>query len=386
MEHEGRLEVSSRPSSRNHTLPFELLGEIFSRISEDSLDLQYAIFVCRSWHDAVVHHANLWTNIVIGCNFLTRFRGARFRHGDAFVRLCISRSSPCPLRISVHDPECHSLYGNAKRVLSDEYFSLVKHVLDSNSGEPGNLFQRCRSLSWVFVNELLDVEFATRTFTSTSFPALEYLTIDNLFVSDRHPGIGSPRLPRLKEVTLIDHSETSTPPFFHDDDFAKVERLTFCVTSQWMDFDVNCIRRFHNIRILTLKGEGLYDEYVRTLNDPLGTVELSLLETLTLSGKVPHELLHLIRTPGLRKMEIEADNTKGLHSLVASQLVHLVRSLERLYVSLSEGMRAASWVEELERVIAEAPSLVSVCVSPWMVQCLIGKEWCTTKLQVTDPK
>ena len=392
MEHEGRLEVSSRPSSRNHTLPFELLGEIFSHISQDSLDLRYPIFVCRSWHNAVVHHAHLWTNIVIGRNFLIRFHGALLRHGDAFVRLCISRSSPCPLRISVHDSDCHSLYDSSFESDSNDYFTLVKHVLDSNSGELGNLFQRCRSLSWVFVNGLSDVngfsdvDFATRIFTSASFPALEYLTINNMFVPDGHPGTGSPRLPQLKEVTLIEHSESGTPPFFHDDDFAKAERLTFCVMSQWMDFDVNCIRRFRGIRILTLKGEGLYDKYVRTLRDPLKPVELSLLDTLTLYGRVPHGLLNPIRTPGLRKMEIEADNTKGFHSLVASQLVHLVRSLERLYVSISQVIRATPWVEELERVIAEAPSLVCVCVRPWMVQYLIGKEWCTTKLQVMDSK
>jgi len=382
MEHGGRFEVSSRPSSRNHALPFELLGEIFSHISEDSLDLRFVIFVCRSWHNAVVHHANLWTNITIGHTFLFRFRGTRLRHGDAFVRLCLSRSTPCPLRLSVHDGDCPPLYGTVAGVLSDECSSLVKHILESNSGEPENLFQRCRSLSWDFANELSHVDFAARIFSSASFPALEYLTITKMFVPDGYPSIGSPRLPRLKEVTLINHSETSTSPFFHDDDFANVERLTFCVTSWWMDFDINTIRRFRSIRILMLKGEALIDEYKETLRYPAEPVELSLLETLTLSGEVPHQLLNLIRTPRLRKMEIEADSTKGLNPLVTSNLVHLVRSLEHFRVSLIQETHATSWVEELERVIAEAPSLVSVCVSPWMARCLIGKEWCTTKLHV----
>ena len=385
MEHEGRLEVSSRPSSRNHALPFELLGEIFSHISEDSLDLRFVIFVCRSWHNAVVHHANLWTNIIIGDEFLFRFKGLRLRHGDAFVRLCLSRSAPCPLRLSVDDRYCPPLYGIAGG-RSDERFSLVEHILESNSGEPGNLFQRCRTLSWDFVNELSHLDFAARIFTSAPFPALEYLTINNLFVPDGYPRMGSPRLPRLKEVTLIDHSEKSTSPFFHDDDFANVGRLSFCVTSRWMDFDVNTIRRFRSIRILMLKGGPIGDEYMETLSGPLNLVELSLLETLTLSGTVPHELLSLIRTPRLRKMEIEADHTRGMHSLVASKLVHLVRSLEHLYVSLSQGMHATSWVEELERVVAVAPSLVSVYVNSWMAQCFIGKEWGATKLYVMDPK
>jgi hypothetical protein len=383
MEHEERLEVSSRPSSLIHALPFELLGEIFLHISEDPLDLRYAIFVCRSWYNAVVHHANLWTNIILGYTFLTRFRGARLRHGDAFVRSCISRSSPLPLHISVHSPGCQSLYEKAGVVLHDDCFYLVEYILNVNPGEPENLFRRCRSLNWTFVQGVSDVDLAAHTFISASFPALEYITIEDLLLSDMHPRIGSPRFPRLKEVTLIEHSETCIPPFFHDDDFAIAETLTFVVTSRWMGFDVACIRRFRNIRILILKSEDLYgDDDMEALDDK--PVELSRLETLTLSGNIQRYILNPIRAPGLRKLVVETDNTRGCHSLVASNLVRFVGSLERLCVSFSNEMHETSWVEELERLVAEAPSLVSVWVSPWMVQYLIGKEWCN-KLHVTDP-
>jgi hypothetical protein len=399
MEHEERLEVSSRPSSLNHALPFELLGEIFSHISKDSLDLRYVIFVCRTWHNAVVHHANLWTNIILGYTFLTRFRGARLHHGDAFVRLCVSRSWLLPLHISIqagykspHNDLCGELY--------DECFSLLKHILDKNSGEPESLFQRCRSLSWAFgkfnvkFNGMSDRALAARTFISASFPALECMTIDTLVASNLRPRIDSPRFPRLKDVTLINYTDEYTPPFFHDDDFANAERLTFMVTfgSRWMRYDVACIRRFRNIRILILKGENLYadngydddsDSGVETQGDT--PVELSRLETLTLSGNVHHHILNPIRAPGLRKLEVEPDKTTGFHSLVASNLVHLVASLERLCVSFREGIHRTYWIEELERLIAEAPSLVSVWVSPWMVQYLIGKAW-GFKVHVTDPK
>jgi len=212
------------------------------------------------------------------------------------------------------------------------------------------------------------------------------MTIENLIVFDHHPRISSPRLPRLKGVTLIDHSEVCTPPFFHDDDFANAERLTYIVrfASNWMDIDVACIRRFRNIRILILKGEGVSDDGdMETLGD--NPVVLSLLETLTLSGHVQRDILNQIRTPSLRRMVIEADKTTGWHSLLASNLMHLVGSLERLSVSFGEDLHGTSWDEELERLIAEAPSLVSVWVSPWMVQYLMGNEWCV-ELRVTDPK
>ena len=109
MEHEGPLEISSRASNLNDLLPFELLGAIFLHISEDPLDLRYALLVCRSWHNAIVRHANLWANIILGYTFLTRFRGARLPHGETFVRLCLSRSSPLPLCISVHNHVCKYL-------------------------------------------------------------------------------------------------------------------------------------------------------------------------------------------------------------------------------------------------------------------------------------
>jgi hypothetical protein len=273
-------------------------------------------------------------------------------------------------------------------VLHDECFALLTHILDNNSGEPENLFQRCRSLSWTFVNikKIPDVDLAARTFLSASFPALKYMTIENLIVWGQHPRTGSPRLPKLKEVTLIDHLDEYTPPFFHDDDFANAERLTFIVTigSKWMRCDVACICRFRNIRILILKGETVHEENdVETQDDKL--VELSRLETLTLSGNVQRHILNSIRTPGLRKLEIEPDNASGFHLLVASNQVQLVVSLEHLCVSFSEEIHGTSWVEELERVIAEAPSLISVWVSPWMVRYLIGKVW-GSKVHVTDPK
>jgi len=295
------------------------------------------------------------------------------------VRLCKSRSSPLPLHISV------SLYNNVGGVLHDECFSLLKHILNSNSGDPESIFQRCRSLSWTFVRGVSDVALAARTFISASFPALEYMTIENLIVLDHHPTIGSPRLPRLKGVTLIDHSEVYTPPFFHDDDFANVEKLTYIVTSasKWMYIDVACVGRFRNIRILILKGERVSDDVVERPRDK--PVVLSLLETLTLSGNVQRNILDHIRTPGLRRLEIEAEKTTGWHSLSASHLVHFVGSLEHLSVSFGEELHGTSWDEELERVIAEAPLLVSVWVCPWMVQYLMGKEWCA-KLRVTDPK
>jgi hypothetical protein len=374
MEDEEPLEISSRPSNFNHALPFGLLGAVFSHISGDPLDLRYAILVCRSWHNAIVYHANLWTNITLGYTFLTRFRGARLPRGDAFVRSCLSRSSPLPLHITIHDPSCAYLYARVESTLSCECFSLLTHILVSKSGEPGNLFQRCKSLTWFSCNGLKEVNFVARAFTSSSPPSLEYLTICMKFSQDERPLVRFPRLPLLKEVTLISCSDIYATPLFHEDDVTKAERLTVITAAGgWVDNDVNCIHRFRGIRTLMLEGLSLiFDCYYQ--RDPLQPAELPLLETLALSGTVPQQVLNLIIAPGLRKTEIEAYTHTGRHSL-ATYPVHLVRSLEYLYLSLRKGRDTTCWFEHLERLVDEAPSLVNVRVSPWMALYLKQKEW-----------
>lgn len=379
--HRTSRKNSSQLSYTNHALPFELLGAVFSYISEDPLDLRYAIFVCRFWHNAIVRHANLWTNIILRHTFLTRFRGARLPHGDAFVRSCVSRSWPLPLHISIHGPDCYSLYAKPKRSpLSYECFSLFKHIV-SKFTESGTLFQRCRSLIWICCYGLEEVDLVAQAFASASAPALEYLTIKDVYPEGRL--VHFPRLPRLKEVTLMEYSYGFRQPIFHDDDFAKAEKLTF-IADVWSDHGVDFIRRFRNIRALILKDPNTFHLCMLTLGGHINPVELPLLETLSLYGMVAHQVLCLIRAPGLRKMEIEADMARGHHSLTATNLVHLVRTLECLYLSLKEGEHATSWVEELERLVAEAPVLASICISPWMMQYLTGKEWRTRLHCITD--
>ena len=71
-------------------------------------------------------------------------------------------------------------------------------------------------------------------------------------------------------------------------------------------------------------------------------------------------------------MEFEADTARGRYSLVATNLIHLVRSAERLCVSFNEGMRVSPWGEELERFVAKAPPLVSHCKQGARGPCRIG--------------
>ena len=376
MEHENPLEVTSRSSNFNYALPFELLGEILSYISDDPLDLRYALLVCRSWYNATVHHANLWVNIILGYKFLTRFLGVRLPHGDAFVRLCLSRSSPLPLHISVHDPDCSNLYERAEAYDALECFFLVKYILVRNSGEPENLFQRCKYLSWFIFKGPAEVHLVSSALTCASLPALEYMTIKNLRIAKDELHVARfPRLPRLKEVRFIDHSEPWGHSFFHDDDFAGAERLTFTITDKWHNNDLICMRRFQSIRTLILQETRRSGEPPWAgLGWPVKEVELPLLEALALSGSVWDDVLTLIEAPGLKRMWIE-ENTFGRHSLFTIALKFRVRPVEYLYVWLSEDTYVTSKVKELERLVEEARSLISVFVSPWMEQHLREKGW-----------
>jgi len=362
MDHEASLEGSLRPSNNNHVLPFELFGEVFSYISDDPLDLRYAIFVCRSWHNAIVHCAKLWTNIII--KNPDSSQGDRLPHAVAFIRSCLSRSSGLPLHINIYGFDPDSL-------------SFLKDIV-TKSEESGTLFQRCKSLTWS-CSGLEEISFIAQAFTSASPSALEYLTIDFKSSPSTRYWVHFPLLPRLKEVTLRDTMIGFGPRFFHDDAFATAERLTL-ITSAWYH-SIDFIPRFQSIRELVLETPPLVLWDVPS-DSPVNPVEFSLLETLAISGLITHGALNVIRAPALRNMEIKADPFRGLHSL--ERTMHLARTLECLYFSVKNGVPATSWVKELERLVAEAPVLVSVWVSPWMVEDLKGREWLTGLLHVSN--
>lgn len=124
---------------------------------------------------------------------------------------------------------------NSDRNLSTKCFSLLMHILIDNSREPGNLFQRYKSLSWFYYKRLMEAHLVARAFTSALPPALECLTLHDLLASGDCHLIRFPRLLRLREVILIDNSEISIMPFFHDDGSAKAERLVFTTTSSWFE-------------------------------------------------------------------------------------------------------------------------------------------------------
>ena len=284
--------------------------------------------------------------------------------------MCIL-SSPLPLRITVHDMsvyKCPEPY---------ELVSLVMNILVRNPGELEDLFQRCRSLSWFICKGIARINLNLVTCTPTSaslpaleLPALEYLTISDLRITDELHGARFPRLPRLKEVNLINHSGRWTP-FFHDDDFARGEKLTLEV-SKWSNDDLICIGRFRSIRTLVLRGMW-YNNGPRWEWSSIG-VELPLLEALVLHGRVEEKILALIEAPGLKRMQFE-QNTYGRDSLFAKNLRLLVQPVEYLHLWLSPHIHATSRVEELGELIDGAPSLIGVFVSRWMEQRLREYKW-----------
>ena len=95
-------------------------------------------------------------------------------------------------------------------------------------------------------------------------------------------------------------------------------------------------------------------------------VELPLLEALVLHGRVEEKILASIETPGLKRMQFQ-QNSYGWHSLVARNLGLLVQRVEYLYVWLSDYDDDTSFrIEQLGKLVDEAPSLIGVFVGPWM--------------------
>lgn len=352
-------------------LPSELLREIFSLFANRGpLQLSHTIFVCKHWYNVIISDQKLWSTITLDEHFVVRFKlhssAPQTRKADAYIRACLERSAPFPLDVTLNKPfETMNDLGGQCRSILDRLFKF---------GEPRH-FQRCRSLSWYIECTLYGSRHPLLDLLPPSLERLEYLFLKNLNFEDS-PLPRFPQSPRLKEVHLVNHLEGTSPHYFLDRDYNSVEKLTYTCGSQWIDYDIPYIQRFHQIRTLVLedvvplsplryhKPPYIHLEEVENTS----IAHLYSLETLKLIGLIPLDIMRRLHAPILKNLDITTGNN-ALHSL------HIVpRSLLQSVVSISMWSTHPVF-QHLRRVVRDAPSLACLTGTLEIGELLEAEEW-----------
>jgi len=319
-----------------HSLPPELLSDVFSYLSSDTpLRLQHALFVCYFWYNTIIHNPNLWSTIRIDREFFARFFPSHSSHSaraEAFTRSCLERSASVPLHIILDeliDP-------------NDKHEAMERIALVSQILEVGNIahIRRCVSLSWTMVKADLETSSLGKVFPK-ELEMLEALHISGFDVHQNDLVSHFPKCPSLKEVHLVNHIESNDRPYFPDEDFARVEKLTFDNESAWIGHDISCISRFRSIHTLVLRdlsaATGRRTNWYLSSN-VLPMARLPSLQKLRLVGSIILGLLCRFDVPSLQEVQVE-DDWLGNHSLweIPSGVLRSVTSLF-----------ASPWIWELD--------------------------------------
>ena len=356
-----------------HCLPSELLSETFLHLSnEGALQLRHALFVCRFWYNVIIHNPNLWSTIKIDQEFFVQFPPERSALAEAFIHLCLERSSPIPLHITLNkiiDP-------NGTRGAAMERMALVCRML--GAGNPVHI-RRCVAFSWVMMDPDLETTSLGKVFPK-ELEMLQSLYIKDFLLDEVEPISCFPKCTSLKEVHLVNHTESHDLPYFPDDDFARVEKLVFANKTAWMNYDIPCISRFRSIRILVLHDLSAADDkpsyYISALiqDDEDSVALLPSLQRLELVGLILRRFLCRFDVPSLQEVLVEED-ISGRHSLadIPSGILQPVTSI----VVTSPSSSTSSWSQELRKVtnITNAPSLKTLTLPSRIDKALGKKGW-----------
>lgn len=343
-------------------LPFEILGEILSYLAnEHPLHLRHSLFICRRWYRAAVLHPKIWTTVAIDELYFDFFMGRRIEAGCSLVRACVERSGKHPLRLFVHCPDL--LYESRRLTAASTsdpstppsastYLREALRVIGENHGIH---FLRLGFLEWNFAREVLELPIIAEVFPQ-KLRHLHILSINN-FMLHKFRSIDSvtfPWCPQLCKLRLSDHEESVK--YFPLAEFAQVTTLEYHDSFTWLRKDIDYLRRFINLRNLTLEtgnNQGwTHTDLPRQATNPL---LLPVLRRLTLIGCLPRQFLMHFEAPTLHSVRVEAD-AWGQDSLLTLRGTRLGEAMRTLKVVLD----GEGWILDLEAVLRKASSIESV--------------------------
>ena len=287
--------------------------------------------------------------------------GLPIEAGCSLVRTCLKRSGKHPLRLFVHCPEI--LYETSRRrdpasldtsptPLASTYLRAALRIFGENHGFH---FLRLNFLEWNFVREALELAIIAEVFPQ-KLRRLHTLSVNNFMLHKLRSNDSTtfPRCPQLKKLRLSDHEECTK--YFPIAEFATVTTMEYHDSFTWLRKDLDYLRRFINLRNLTLEtgnNQGwTHTDLPRQVNSPL---LLPMLRRLTLVGNLPRHFLMHFEAPTLHSVRVEADawGQDSLLSLRGTRLCEVMRTLKVV-------LDGEAWIVDLQAVLQKASSIESV--------------------------
>ena len=345
----------------NATLPFEILGHVFSYVADGHpIYLRHVFFVCRSWYNAVRYHSTLWANIrfdSVVCNHFDLYTGFSISLSENYLRSCLAFSATAPLDVTL-DSSFHLLLLRKESVQCiQNNIPLIIRIL---SGEGGEHASRWRSFNWTIGNDRQDRINESLSLLPQALPYLQTLRMHS-FSWDTSSRPKFPRCPRLTTVEIYQNNDGGEHPL-HNDDYLRVKELSLGNNVIWIFNDLVFLSLFRNILHLTLYCTSRAPFFTRDASVAgHGSVSLVHLRTLSLKGNVPQIAVTALNTPSLK--EVCFNHPGSFQKLCCAPFA---RDVDTFYVTLPRVDGMTQYSEELECLLESSPAVTRVYVPQWL--------------------
>ena len=374
--------------SINDILPPEILLEVFYHATarHGALGLHAVLLACRLWYTLAINESRLWTCISFDTMFTSRFRRLSSDAAWCFGWQCISRSGRLPISVFIN---MDAFYNRTQHTFHSDHFGTtlarVKAVTDIDH------FKRSESrLETLIIHQ--------RDRSKNLGPDLYYYIFLECRLQPQRLELHNHRLvvvhrwtnstPSLTTIVFVDPSWVPSSARQQRD--VVMPQLVLERCSPWSLDDIRILRVYQALTTLRLLSKPPYSEKshfhfeqgpeIDARDDDDLSVLLPSVNTLSLTGEIPHQILGALNLPALKTMEIRnhADrHSMGVGHLQNTTLHHNVTKLEVFIACCSRQEAQAqahshccSWTCDLAAVLTATLKLRTIVVSAPMLSHL----------------
>ena len=357
-------------TSINSILPPDILLEVFyhATATHGALGLHGILLACRLWYILALNESRLWTFISFDTILVSLFHRLSPAAAKRFAWQCVNRSSNLPMHLFINMDAYRTLempQGRSRYTYALEIMAKVNEMMDIDhfKGSSSRL-------------ETLIIHRPNIIVGPSSFSWMLHawqIPLRRLELQNYHLPVASCwtiHIPSLTSIVLIDPSWLPASHMKIQRD-AAVTQLTFNKRAAWSLDDLLILRVYNALTTLRLLskprcceqpnfGRGIF---------PHGSLPVLLpsVNTLSLTGEIPHQVLSALNLPALETIEIRNHDVR--HSLGPLQNTTLHHNVRRLEVLIA-GRGANWWTCDLAAVLTATLNLRTFVVSPPMLSHL----------------
>lgn len=357
-------------TSINHTLPPEILAEVFyhSTMVHGALGLQGALLACRLWYNLTLNEPRLWTHISLDTIFASRLHPLPPKAAKRFAQQCVNRSGCLPMHLSINIDAFRNP-GQARCSFRVETARIIKNKIDVMLD-----IDHFKGPSSRLETLIIHMEGGVRAVGRVAgcymlrgwqFP-LQRVELHNYPLDAAR--CWTDRIPSLTSIVLVNPSWGFPSPEVAPQRDMAVTLLTLERRNTWRLGDLLMLRVYRALTTLRLLSKPRYDRKPFFIHGHSAHHSLSVLlpsvNTLSLTGDIPRQLLSTLSLPALVTIEIHSHNLRhSMYGLHNTALHHNITSLEAFVV----GRDADSWAPPLTSVLMATMKLRTFVILPSML-------------------